>query len=414
MTTTPIAACDCRFLRGNSVHLWLLAVVAAFAGTAVVGMVVLWPGPSPESPDAEPLFDGIVRSATEIPCPADPLLPVDPPCLRVEIEVMEGDGAGTIFELDTGEQGFPPFSVGDRVRVARAATANGDAPMYYVQDFARLAPLTWLFAVFVAVVLAVGRWHGLRSLAGVGLSLLVIVRFVIPAILDGRNPMAVALVGGLVVIFLTLYFTHGFDLKTTTALVGIAAALVLTAVLGLVFSSVTRLTGLATEEAQLLQFSAEAVSLRGLVLAGLVIGALGVLDDVTVSQASTVLAVHEADPRQSWVTLYRRAMRVGRDHIASTVNTLVFAYTGASIPLLILFSTGGVPFTEVVNSELVAQEIVKTFVGSIGLVCAVPLTTVLAVTVVAGRPASGADRSESRRHRRSDPEYEDWLRDLRE
>lgn len=402
------------------IHRWLLGIVTVLTVAAVTGMVVLWPDQPPEPEPVEPLVDGVVRSAAEIRCPTDPLVPVDPPCLQVEIEVVEGEGAGTTFDVDTGEQGFPPFSVGDRVKVGRAATAEGEPSLYYVQDFARLRPLLVLSGVFLVVVLSVGRWHGLRSLAGLGLSLLVVVRFVIPAILDGRNPMAVALVGGFVVMVVALYLAHGLDLKTTTALVGIAAALVLTAALGFVFTAAAKLTGLASEEAQLLQFSTQGVSLRGLVLAGLVIGALGVLDDVTVSQASTVFAVHDADPRQTWRTLYRRAMRVGRDHIASTVNTLVLAYAGASIPLLILFSTGGVPLAEVLNSELVAQEIVKTFVGSIGLVSAVPLTTALAVTLVAGREprhhagAAVLGRGAHREQHGTADDDEAWLRSLRD
>lgn len=396
----------------------LLGIVALLTVAAVGGVILLWPDGVAAPVDQEPLVDGVVRSAVDVPCPQDPFFVVRPPCLQVQIEVLQGEGAGTTFQVDTGEQGFPPFSVGDRVKVGRADSPEGAETLFYVQDFARLVPLGWLFALFTVVVLGVSRWHGLRSLAGLALSLLVVVRFVVPAILDGRNPMAVALVGGFVVVLVALYVTHGLDLGTTTALVGIAAALAVTAILGFGFTAAAELTGLANEEAQLVQFSAQDVSLRGLVLAGLVIGALGVLDDVAVSQASTVFAIHEANPRQNWSTLYRRAMKVGRDHIASTVNTLVLAYAGASIPLLILFSTGGVPLSDIINSELVAQEIVKTLVGSIGLVSAVPLTTALAVTVVTKRTPAG--HSDTRTHVEPEaghavrPSHDDWLRSLKD
>ena len=150
------------------IHRWLLGVVAVLLIVAAAGMVLLWPSTPGEAESVEPLLDGVVRSAVEIACPEDPLVPVEPPCLQVEIEVVEGSGAGTTFEVDTGEQGFPPFSVGGRVKVGQAAAAEGDAPLYYVQDFARLGSLAWLFGLFVVVVLGVGRWHGLRSLAGLG------------------------------------------------------------------------------------------------------------------------------------------------------------------------------------------------------------------------------------------------------
>jgi uncharacterized membrane protein len=199
--------------------------------------------------------------------------------------------------------------------------------------------------------------------------------------------------------------------------VGTAAALCLIAVLGVAFSELAKVTGLSSEEAQFVSLTVEGLNLRGLVLAGLIIGALGVLDDVTVSQASTVFAVHEADPEQGWATLFRRAMGVGRDHIASVVNTLVLAYAGASIPLLILFSTSGVAVSEIVNGEFVAQEVVKTLIGSIGLVAAVPLTTALAagIATAAPRPPRPPRRQGRRRAAKADAvEEEDrWLRALR-
>jgi len=401
----------------DTLHARLLAVVAVLTVAAVVGMVVMWPGRPPQPATAPtPLVDGVVRSAQVVECPSEALVPVRPPCVRAEIEVLEGPGAGATVDVDTGEQGYPAFEVGDHVRVGDSTPPGGE-PSYYVQDYARLGPLTLLLGLFVVAVLGVGRWHGLRSLLGLGCSLLVITKFVIPAILAGASPLAVALVGSFVVMLLTLYLCHGLNLKTTTALVGTAAALCLIAVLGVAFSELAKVTGLSSEEAQFVSLTVEGLNLRGLVLAGLIIGALGVLDDVTVSQASTVFAVHEADPEQGWATLFRRAMGVGRDHIASVVNTLVLAYAGASIPLLILFSTSGVAVSEIVNGEFVAQEVVKTLIGSIGLVAAVPLTTALAagIATAAPRPPRPPRRQGRRRAAKADAvEEEDrWLRALR-
>lgn len=368
----------------------MLAVVALLVTLTAVGLWALWPREQAAPPgEAAPLHAGVIRSAEDYACPQRS--PDDPfprlrsgPCQRVTVEVVEGPDAGLTFEIDTGEEDYPAFETGDRVRVA-VSSVEGGRTTYYVADFARLRPLLLLFAMFVATVVAVGRWHGLRSLLGLGLSLAIVVWFVVPAILAGRNPFAVAVVGAFAIMVVTLYLAHGLTVKTTSALIGTAAALGLTAGLGLLFVAATNLTGLSSEEASLARFAVEGLDLRGLILAGLVIGALGVLDDVTVSQASTVFAVHEANPDQSFGQVFRLAMAVGRDHIASTVNTLVLAYVGASIALIVLFSTGGSDLGEIVNTEVVAGEIVTTLVGSLGLISAVPLTTALATTVALRR-----------------------------
>ncbi|MGH3440539.1 MAG: YibE/F family protein [Nitriliruptorales bacterium] len=368
----------------------LLFVVIALVAVTGAGMWWLWPTPesTPVFPGAE-LYPGVVRSATTYDCPED-----DPaeefgftrtgPCQEVDVEIVGGPDEGTVFEIDTGLEDYPVFDAGDRVRVG-IASAPGEDPNYYVADFARIRPLLVLVLLFFAVAVAIGRWHGVRSLVGLATSLAVIVAFIVPAILAGENPFLVAVVGALAVMLVTLYLAHGLTVKTTAAVVGTASALALTAILGLVFVEIAELTGFSSEEANLARFAIQGLDLRGLVLAGLVIGALGVLDDVTVSQASTVFAVHDANPDQGWGDVFRRAMAVGRDHIASTVNTLVLAYVGASIPLIVLFTSSGSPVGEIANAEVVAEEIVKTLVGSIGLISAVPLTTALATSVAIRR-----------------------------
>lgn len=375
----------------------------------VGGLVSLWPSETPAPPDGAeaPLVDGVVRSAESVTCPPpeEVYVPVQPPCRLVTVEVLGGDDPGTQFTVDTGEQGLPPLEAGDRVRVGASLTAEGEIA-YFVVDYDRLPMVTLVFAVFAAAVLLVGRWHGLRSLVGLAISLVLITRFVVPAVVAGRQPLAVASVGAMAVMLVTLYLAHGRSLKTTTAVLGTAAALGLTVVLGAAAAGLTKLTGLSSEDALFAQASIAGLNLRGLVLAGLVIGALGVLDDVTVAQASTVFALHEADPAQSPSTLFRRGMSVGRDHIASTVNTLVLAYAGASLPLLLLFSTGGAPVTQLLNSEFLAGEIVKTLVGSVGLIAAVPLTTGLAALVMGDHAHPRELPSKPR------GEDEDWLQDL--
>jgi uncharacterized membrane protein len=204
------------------------------------------------------------------------------------------------------------------------------------------------------------------------------VLFVVPAILDGSEPLAVAIIGSLAVMLVTISLAHGLGPKSLAAMLGTTVSLLLVAVLALVFTEITNLTGLASEEPALLQLEGIEVSFEGLLLAGMVIGALGVLDDVTVSQASTVLALRRANPELGFGELYRRALEVGRDHVSATVNTLVLAYAGASLPVLLIFGSGELGFVDAVNVELVAQEVVATLVGSIGLIAAVPITTALA------------------------------------
>ena len=193
----------------------------------------------------------------------------------------------------------------------------------------------------------------------------------VPAILDGKPPLAVAIVGSLAVALITIPLAHGGGPKTLAAVLGTAASLLLTALLALIFTKAAHLTGFSNEEAPALDLAGANISLEGLLLAGMVIGALGVLDDVTVSQASTVLALRSANPTLRFGQLFAVAQRVGRDHVSATVNTLVLAYVGASLPILLIFSSSDLGFGEALSTEVVATEVVATLVGSIGLIAAV-------------------------------------------
>jgi uncharacterized membrane protein len=246
----------------------------------------------------------------------------------------------------------------------------------------------------VLVVLAFARWRGALSLAGLAVSLALVLVFVVPAILDGRSPLLVAMVGALAVALTTIPLAHGWGPKSVAAVLGSAASLILIALLAVLFTDLTHLTGLSSEEAIFLQIGNADVSLHGLLLAGMVIGALGVLDDVTISQASTVLALRRANPALPFRRLFRLALEVGRDHVSATVNTLVLAYVGAALPILLLFSAADLGVSEAANLEVVAKEIVATLVGSIGLIAAVPVTTALAALLALGEdperlPVSG-------------------------
>jgi uncharacterized membrane protein len=242
--------------------------------------------------------------------------------------------------------------------------------------------------VFGGLVVVLGGWHGARALLGLAISLLIVVEFLAPAILDGRPPLAVALVGSLAVMVVTIVISHGPGLKSMAAMLGTAVALGLTASLALFTVRATEISGFSSEQSTLLLSGVGGLSLQGLVVAGIVVGALGVLDDVTVSQASTVLALRRANEALGFQRLFGEAIAVGRDHLGATVNTLVLAYAGAALPVLLIFNTQATPFSEAVNREPVAEQIVAMLVGSIGLIAAVPLTTAIAALLASRMPAA--------------------------
>ncbi len=363
----------------------LLTVVGGIVAVTVLALLLLWPEPValPAIADRAELVDGRVTSVEFFEEEPDEFLGLSGEMVRLDIEVLEGDDAGTVTRIESPVEGYPTFREGDRVKLSPGGVP-GEETQYFVSDFRRTVPLWTLGIIFVLAVVGIGGWHGLRSLTGLAISLFVVVRFVVPGIITGQNPVLIGLVGAVAVMIVTLYLAHGVNAMTTAAVVGTSAALVVTVLLGAVFVEVGKLTGFSSEEATLARFVVEGLDLQGLVLAGLIIAALGVLDDVTVTQASTVFALRDADPGMGVTELFRRAMVVGRDHIASTVNTLFLAYTGASLALMVLFSTGGLPVAEILNSEVVAEELIKTLVGSIGLISAVPITTFLSATVAVG------------------------------
>lgn len=399
------------FKTPRAVRRRLVAAVIPFAIATLLGVLLLWPDGEgrPEVPAAAQIeqFKATVTAVDRDACEA-PVQGENRPkfrCAVVTAEVAEGADAGQelTFNHATGPN-TRLMQVDDRILVARADAAQGqEGSQYYLVDYDRRAPLVILAVLFAVFVVALSRWHGLFSLLGVAISLGVLILFVMPAILEGRNPLAVSIVGAAVIMFVNLYLAHGFNARTTTAILGTMGSLALTGLLAVVFVQVGRFTGFGSEEASFLQLSADQVNLEGLLLGGIIIGTLGVLDDVTITQASAVWELRAANPSFVFADLYRSAIRIGRDHIASTVNTLVLAYSGASLPLLLLFTVSRRPLDDVLNSEVVAEEIVRTLVGSIGLVASVPVTTALAATVVAGGVSR---RTKKRAERRSRHELE--------
>jgi uncharacterized membrane protein len=368
----------------------MLAVVGVIALAVLGCAAALWPRGELPKPgaggQADPtrLAAATLTKATRVDCPeADPGVPGSV-CIKVTARLADGRQVS----FDTTDPTGGMFRAGQRVRLA-VSEQPGQPPYYNIQDLERGRPLLLLAALFVGAVVAFGRWQGVRSLIGLGLSFVLIVGFVVPAILHGHSPVLVAVTGAMAIMLVSLYLSHGTGPKTTAAVVGTALALGLTAALAIAFVAAASLTGLASEEALSANFAVGGLSLRGLLLAGIIIGGLGVLDDVTMSQASLVTELHQANPTAGMAALVGGALRVGRDHIAATVNTLFLAYAGAALPLLILFVTGQDSLGTVATTEVVAVEVVRALCGSVGLIAAVPLTTVLAALVATEEPPPG-------------------------
>ncbi len=273
------------------------------------------------------------------------------------------------------------YNVGDKVIVTYSKDFEGK-DMFFITDYVRRASLLWLFLIFIVLTVIVARWRGVASVIGMAFSFLVIFLFILPMISSGNNPVEIAILGSLVIIPVTFLLSHGVNKKTIVAIVGTIIALIITGILASIFVEASKLTGFASEEAGFLQVAkGGTMNMKNLLLAGIIIGLLGILDDITISQSAIVFQLKKANEKLKFGELYKKAMNVGQDHISSMVNTLVLVYTGASLSLLLLFSDNPRPFLEVINYEIIADQIVRILVGSIGLILAVPITTLIAALV---------------------------------
>jgi uncharacterized membrane protein len=372
-------------LAGAPVRTLLMSIVGVLALATLVGLAVWWPRGEEQVHRDQLGFanrvDATVTDAHVGPCSHDAA--VD--CNAVTVEITEGAEKGTTTSLEFEVDDNTPASklgVGDGIVLDDAGSDVPIESRYSFADVQRGTSLWILAVVFAVAVVALGRLRGLLALFGIVVSLGVLLLYVFPALLHGVSPLGVALTGSSVIAFATLYLAHGINERTTVALLGTMASLLLTAALASIFAGMAQLSGLASEESVTLLTFAPGLDFRGLLLAAVIIGTLGVLDDVTITQVSAVWELHHSDRGANARELYARGIRIGRDHIASTVNTLVLAYSAAALPLLLLFTQSGLAMGEVLTTETVAVEIVQTLVGSIGLVASVPLTTALASWVV--------------------------------
>lgn len=303
---------------------------------------------------------------------------------NLELEFATGSLKGRVIRIETGVlpmANTPQYQAGDKVSVAAISDASGNM-QFFIRDFIRREYLYLLLGIFVLLTLLIARFRGVASLIGMAFSFFIIFKSILPNILAGSDPVVAVVGASILIIPVTFFLAHGFSKKTIVAIVSTFIAIIVTGILSALFVGLTRLTGFSSEEAGFLQVYKEgAINMRGLLLAGIIVGALGVLDDITISQSAVVFQLKEANLKLTRKELFSKAMNVGQDHISSMVNTLVLVYAGASLPLLLLFVNNPRPFAEVMNYEMIAEELVRTLVGSIGLILAVPLTTAIAAMV---------------------------------
>lgn len=394
----PAAGREARHLAGSPAGRLLIGAVVAIAVATLVGLIALWPhGDTLSGPvtGATPTLPASVDRVIELRCPG----PAGQRCRQLIVDV---DGSST--PLSVGPVGTAPdVRVGDSIRVSKIAVPAGtpgfeQAEPYVFAGIDRHRSVVWLAIALGVLALLALRWRGLLAVVGVALSLLLLTMFVVPALLAGSPAILVALIGSLAVMFVTLVLTNGVGAQTLSAALGISATLLLTSGLALFASNLAHLDGKVSEVSGTLLAGNPSLSLQGVVIAGMVIGALGVLADTAVTQASAVMALRRANPLLHAGELYRSALTVGRDHLSATIHTLVLAYAGASLPLLLVLNATQSNVVDALNFQDTAEPIIATVIGCAGLIAAVPLTTALSALLISRVPVASLPHGHSHAH----------------
>lgn len=359
----------------------LAALVVPLLIATIVGMIALWPrgesqmGSVPLTADGATFERGRV---TDVPGELG---------AEVMVEVLTGEHAGREVSVQAPPEVLAEgVEIGDEIRMLYVAGAAATGSPFVFVDYVRDIPVIVLVALYLLVVALVARWRGLAAVLGLAASLVIVGAFVIPALILGTSPLLVALVGSSAMMFVAVYLAHGISIRTTTALLGTFAGLAITTALGWWMLGAGNLVGNGSEEAYMVFTTFPGTSLSALLLCGIVIAGLGALNDVTITQASAVWELHATDPGAGRGKVFTRAMRIGRDHIASTVYTLAFAYVGTSLPLLMVGAIYDRSLLEFLMSGEIVEEVVRTLVSSIGLVLAIPATTAISAALVGRTP----------------------------
>ena len=369
-------------------RLVLLAVLGALFVLTISGVVALWPDTS----KVDELSESVSFAAPGVTFPSADVVEVQEPCAslsedqgcgRITVRVAEGESADEEVTV-----GVPPdvleagLTAGDTVKLIVVPAQDQQEPSYSYFGTVRTPPIALLLGIFVVVVVAVARWRGVFALIGLAFAGAVFVSFMLPALLSGENGPLVGIVGSSAIMYVVLYTTHGWSLRTSAALAGTLVGIGLTAAIGYLAVGDSRLTGVTDDGDRILSTLGGDLSFQGLLTCAIIIAGLGVLNDVTITQASAVWEIRGAAPTISRRRVFVSGMRIGRDHIASTIYTIVFAYAGTALTVLLLLSLYDRPFLDLLATEEIGQEVVRTLATSIGLVLAVPLTTLIAVVTL--------------------------------
>lgn len=299
----------------------------------------------------------------------------------VVVKFLDKDKVG---QTQTIVESSFPMEEGDKVYVKYTKTSDG-TEYYAISEPYRLPALLWLLVLFIVCVLLLGGKQGFLGLVALFISFCVIFNLLFPQMLSGGNVVVIATLGALLSLFVVMYLTHGFTRLTTSAFLGSTVAIVVTVLLATYAVHLTALTGFSSEESVFLNLATGGkLDFVALLIGGIIIGVIGVVDDVAITQSSVVNELYRSNPSLTRRDVYFKALKVGKDHMGSVINTLILAYTGASLPLVLLLYISATPTLELINREMIAVEIVRSIVGSIGLLCTVPLTTLIAVMLMKG------------------------------
>ena len=372
----------------RTVRVTLLAALAVLAAITIAGVVFLWPDSGKldtirkDTPFAAPGVTTVNGRVLHVASACPTSRGATAACGTIQVKVLDGPGKSDHALVRVApEVTASGLGTGDKVQLLRTPAQHGQPVSYTFVTIDRTTPLLWLALCFVVVVIAVARLRGVMAIIGLGFSAVVIFYFLLPALLAGEPAILTATVSASLIMFVVLYSTHGPNLRTSTALAGTLLGIGLTAGISVLSIGHTHVTGIADETGGMVSTFAAGLDFQGLLACGVILAGLGVLNDVTITQASSVWELRAASPDMSRRQLFTSAMRIGRDHIASTIYTIAFAYAGASLAVLLLLTIYNRPLTQLISSESLAEEIVRTLVTSIGLILAVPITTGIATLV---------------------------------
>ncbi len=373
--------------RPRSVLLGALAVALV---ATIVGAVLVWPDRD-RAREVQDQVDFLADGVTFVGAAVDDVQPAcaalndeTDGCGQITAKVGEGDDAQQVTVDVPPEVSEAGLQAGDELRLLRIPGADGEPAQYSFFGVNRSSPLLLLTLLFAVVVVAVARWRGVRALFGLAFSGVAVLWFMLPALVVGENGLWVGVVGSAAIVFVVLYSTHGLSIRTSAAVAGTLAGIGMTAAIGVLAVGFAHLSGVAGESGILQSMVGGDLDFQGLLTCALIIAGLGVLNDVTITQASAVWELRGAGPQLSRREIFVAATRIGQDHIASTIYTIVFAYAGAALAVLMLIQLYGLPLTELLATEEIGQEVVRTLASAIALVLAVPVTTAIAALTVPG------------------------------